>query len=273
MVVVIGLFIGLVLGLTGAGGSIFAVPLLVLLLDLPLTQAMGLALGAVAASAIYGTWMSRKQVLWLPASILALGGMLTAPLGKWAALYINEWVLSIGFSGVAIVIGVGLWRQASNTVEQSQLVRANVAHVTPEEKQFACRLSPNGQFQLKPRCLSGLIMFGLLIGFASGLLGVGGGFLIIPTLIFLSQIAMAKAIGTSLLIISLISTSGFVAHIQLSGIDNPSMLIGIIAMSFVGMFVSHFIANKIAGRVLQKIFSVLLLLVAILMVSTKLLEV
>jgi len=55
MVLLIGVVIGLVLGLTGAGGSIFAVPLLILLLSLPVNEAVGIALGAVSISALYGT--------------------------------------------------------------------------------------------------------------------------------------------------------------------------------------------------------------------------
>ena len=76
MSVVIGLVIGLVLGLTGAGGSIFAVPLLMLLLGLPINDAIGIALGAVAVSAFIGTlsnWRA-QYILWVPAIALGLGG-------------------------------------------------------------------------------------------------------------------------------------------------------------------------------------------------------
>ena len=74
MGVLIGLIIGLTLGLTGAGGSIFAVPLLILLLDLPINEAIGIALGAVAVSALIGTvskWRT-KSILWVPAIALGL---------------------------------------------------------------------------------------------------------------------------------------------------------------------------------------------------------
>jgi len=81
MSVLIGLVIGLVLGLTGAGGSIFAVPLLMLLLGLPINDAIGIALGAVAVSALIGTlsnWRA-QYILWIPAISLGLGGALVAP--------------------------------------------------------------------------------------------------------------------------------------------------------------------------------------------------
>ncbi|MBL4868452.1 MAG: TSUP family transporter [Pseudomonadales bacterium] len=70
--VLIGSIIGLVLGLTGAGGSVFAVPLLMLMLSLPVADAMGVALGAVSITALYGViirWRKR-QFLFLPALLL-----------------------------------------------------------------------------------------------------------------------------------------------------------------------------------------------------------
>jgi uncharacterized membrane protein YfcA len=84
MAILIGVIIGLVLVLTGAGGSIFAVPLLILFLNLPINDAIGIALGAVAASAFIGTlsnWRT-KSILWVPAMALGGGGVLIAPLGK-----------------------------------------------------------------------------------------------------------------------------------------------------------------------------------------------
>ena len=272
MALLIGWLIGLVLGLTGAGGSIFAVPLLILLLDLPVNEAMGLALGAVAVSAIYGTFISRKQVLWLPGLVIAVGGVLSAPFGKFVALQLDEVFLLLGFSTLAFFIGIRTWVQATKSPEFSEMVRANIGHLDTSDKTFACRFNSQGQFQLKPRCLSGLIFFGLLIGFTSGLFGVGGGFLIVPTLIYLSQITMLKAIGTSLFIISLISTSGFVAHLNFSGVANISILLKIIAMSFLGMLASHFLAKKVTGVHLQKLFSFLLIMLSLFTVTIKLLD-
>src|SRR5690625_2461659 len=84
--VLIGVLIGLVLGLTGAGGSVFAVPLLILLAGFSMTDAVGLSLGTVAASTIYASVRSGLQqhtILWKPGAILALVGAVSAPLGKW----------------------------------------------------------------------------------------------------------------------------------------------------------------------------------------------
>lgn len=80
--VLIGVLIGLVLGLTGAGGSVFAVPLLILLAGFSMTDAVGLSLGTVAAATIYASVRSGLQhhpILWQPGAILASVGALSAP--------------------------------------------------------------------------------------------------------------------------------------------------------------------------------------------------
>ena len=112
MSVIIGLLIGSVLGLTGAGGSIFAVPLLILLLDLPINDAIGIALGAVAVSALMGTisnWRA-KYILWVPALTLGLGGALVAPIGKYLGSQLPATFLLVGFCALAFSIAGIMWR-------------------------------------------------------------------------------------------------------------------------------------------------------------------
>lgn len=83
MLLLIGILIGLMLGLTGAGGSVFAVPLLIVIAGLDIHQAIGLSLLAVAASAIFGSIRYGKwqQVLWLPTIMLSVSGMAIVPVG------------------------------------------------------------------------------------------------------------------------------------------------------------------------------------------------
>ena len=115
MSVLIGLIIGLVLGLTGAGGSIFAVPLLMLLLGLPINDAIGIALGAVAVSALIGTlsnWRA-QYILWVPALSLGLAGALVAPIGKYLGSQLSPTMLLMGFCLLAFIIAGIMWRQQS----------------------------------------------------------------------------------------------------------------------------------------------------------------
>jgi len=266
MLLAIGVLIGLALGLTGAGGSVFAVPLL-MLAGLSISSAIGISLGAVATSALYGSLritLSKKSVrkiLWLPGAILAGTGAVTAPLGKWLGLQMPEILLLLGFSALASVIALRMWLSASRHPEATKVVRVGDFKDTPQPDSL-CKLSTNGQFQLRPRCLSGLIIGGALVGLLSGLFGVGGGFLIVPLLLLLSPISMAQAVSTSLLIIAAISSSGFISHLTLSP-GNDWQLLGLAAGGGVlGMIIGQAISHKITGARLQKIFAISLLVVS-----------
>jgi uncharacterized protein len=267
MLIIIGLLIGLILGLTGAGGSVFAVPLLLLFAGLSITDAVGISLGAVAASTIFGSARNILQqksspILWRPGVILALTGAAFAPFGKWIGTQISEQWLMIGFSLLAAIIAVRLWLSASKNPESARIVRAGNFAQLPSPDAL-CNLSRTGQFELKPRCVGGLLIGGVLVGLLSGLFGVGGGFLIVPLLLALSAVSMAQAVSTSLFIIALISSSGFISYLFMSD-HNSWTLSGLIAIGGIfGMLLGQMISHKIANALLQKIFAVSLLVVVI----------
>lgn len=259
----IGVVIGLVLGLTGAGGSIFAVPLLIILLQLPMQQAAGLALAAVAASALYGSLHNRgnRQILWVPALVLGAGGVISAPIGLWLAQRLPETALLIGFNALALVIAARMYVSALRSPEQTKVTRANPGDYSLQGP--LCRLSPSGQFQLRPRCMAGLALGGLLVGLLSGLFGVGGGFLIVPLLLFLSRIGMSQAVATSLIIIAAISSAGFISYWQMGGTVNAGTLANIAAGGIAGMVLGQWISGKINHVRKQKIFAVSLVAISI----------
>ena len=267
MLLLIGLLIGLILGLTGAGGSVFAVPLLLLLGGMPMTDATGISLGAVAATTLYASLrnsVSRKQVplLWKPGLILALSGALTAPLGKWLGMQLDELWLVSGFSLLAAIIALRMWISARNNPQAASVVRAGNFAAIPSPDHL-CNLNPTGQFELRPRCVTGLLMGGLVVGLLSGLFGVGGGFLIVPLLLALSAVSMAQAVSTSLFIIALISSSGFISHVALSENQHWNWLLSVAAGGLVGMMIGQAVSHKIANVWLQKLFAIGLLAVAL----------
>lgn len=123
---------------------------------------------------------------------------------------------------------------------------------------------------MRPRCISGLFTGGLLVGLLSGLFGVGGGFLIVPLLLFVSQVNMMQAVSTSLIVISIISSIGFISHVLLnwhSGAVLPVLwLFWILVGGIIGMYLGQKLTPKIANARLQKIFAVGLALMAVMMV-------
>lgn len=273
MSLVIGLIIGLVLGLTGAGGSVFAVPLLILLGGLSVNEAIGLSLGAVAISALYGSlhnWRG-QQILWTPALILAATGALLAPVGKWVGNGLPETGLLVGFNLLAVAIAVRMWLSARRDPDSARVVRAGDFSQS-DKPELLCRLGPAGKFELRPRCITGLVVGGAIVGMLSGLFGVGGGFLIVPLMLFLSQVGMAQAVATSLLIITAISSVGFISHLGFSysaGVPVDWVALGWIALGGVaGMFVGQKISRFIANALLQQLFAASLVILALITLAT-----
>lgn len=255
--VIIGIAIGLVLGLTGAGGSLFAVPLIILFLGLPVQEAMGLSLAVVAASSLFGVTQRLKSnlILYTPGLILALSGALFAPVGNWLATFSDSNTLIMGFMILTVIIAIKMWRQASAHPEEAAIVRAGQEE-TEEPTELFCKLGHKGKFELKPRCIAGLLIGGSVIGFLSGLLGVGGGFLIVPLLMYLSQVNINNAVSTSLLIITIVSLSGFISYYIFSDNFQWLLLSKIVSGGMLGMYLGTKISVYIAGGRLQKSFAV-----------------
>ena len=263
MSILIGVFIGLVLGLTGAGGSIFAVPLLILLLDLSINEAIGVALGAVAVSALMGTisnWQART-ILWVPALALGMGGALIAPIGKYVGSQLPPATLLVGFCALAFCIASLMWRQAVAAPEQASVVRSGQFN-GDDYRAPICRFTQSEQFDLSSKCLVALVFCGLLVGFLSGLFGVGGGFLIVPALLYITQVSMRQAVATSLLIISVVGISGFLSFALASPHLDWWLLLNVCTGGVFGMVGGRLVAQYIAGVLLQKIFSIALVSIA-----------
>ncbi len=248
--VIVGLVVGLVLGLTGAGGAIFAVPLYIILLNLPINDAIGLALGAVCIAALTGVGLCNhsRELAWRPGLILATAGMATAPLGRWLAAQINETALLIGFSMLASFLAVRMWQRAG---------RDGCAGY--ELGSDARVLYGNYPEKTEPIDNSGtafMTVAGLLTGLLSGLFGVGGGFLVVPLLTLQAGMAIRKAIGTSLIVIALISGAGFAFHLLAIAKVPTAPLLYSSTGSIVGILAGRVIARKVAGPKLQKLFAV-----------------
>lgn len=260
----IGALVGILLGLTGAGGSVFAVPMLLLLTPLPATQVMGLSLGAVAVSAAYGSFNQwrKKSLLTAPTVILALGGFVTAPLGRWLSTLLSEPILLSVFTTMAIVIAFWMWISAIKRPADTEIIRSGYTIEAPQGN-VPCRFNPNGQFQLQPRCIGSLLIVSGIVGLTSGLLGVGGGFMIVPALLLISQASMAQAVGSSLFIITVISSAGFISQLVIAPLPQWQPLIWIICGSLIGMLISQFLGQKIKGPALQKFFAIALVFISL----------
>ena len=128
--VLFGSLVGISLGLTGGGGAIFAVPMLVYGLHLPAREAVVISLLAVGITSAFGfvqKWKRREAEL-RPGLLFAAAGMIGAPIGTWGSRQIPEAILMILFSGLMITISVVMWRKGRRA-EMSPVCEIGRAHV------------------------------------------------------------------------------------------------------------------------------------------------
>lgn len=257
MIFLLGAIVGAVLGLTGAGGSILAVPLLMAGMGWTLPQAAPVALLAVCASTTFGTIVSWDvaYVRYRAAMLMALAGFVTAPLGlKWAgALPVP--ILTALFALVLVIVAVRMARQALSAPAEATIVRATVAgdQLPAHGKQI--RLNAHGRIAWNAIAAAALAAIGAATGFLAGLLGVGGGFVIVPALRASSELSMHSAVATSLMAIALTS-AGTVIIAALQGAQIPwlqALPFGLGALG--GMLAGRRLAPRIAGPRLQLGFS------------------
>lgn len=259
--ILFGCVVGLSLGLTGGGGAIFAVPLLVYGLRVPAKEAVGVSLAAVGTTSCVGFLHRWKhgEVEIRTGLLFAIAGMLGAPLGTWLAGMIADSVLLLAFAGLMIAVAMRLWRQAA----RSSSVSATPDCVVAESQDGpTCRRDAAGTLILSSRCALLLLFAGVLTGVLSGLFGVGGGFVIVPALVLLSGMSMHRAVGTSLMVVFLVSLSGIGAHVW-AGWEIPPVVTGWFVLGGIaGLFAGQKLGRRLSGPVLQRLFAVAILAVA-----------
>jgi len=260
--ILFGMLVGLSLGLTGGGGAIFAVPLLVYGLGIPTKEAVAISLAAVGATAFVGflhRWKLREVEL-RPGLLFAFAGMLGAPLGNWLAGLLPNHVLMLLFGGLMVIVAVRLWRQAS---KETSLSLSPDCPLPETQDGPTCRRDAAGVLHVSTRCAALLLVVGVMTGVLSGLFGVGGGFVIVPALVLFSGMSIHRAVGTSLMVIALVSVSGIAAQIW-SGREIAPLVTGLFVLGGVtGLFAGQQIGRRLSGPALQKVFVVAILAVAV----------
>ena len=254
---VLGAFVGFSLGLTGGGGAIFAVPLLVYALGVQAKEAVGVSLLTVGATAMVGfAQRARLGMVEFPTGILfALAGMIGAPIGAKIADFLPDPLLLTILAGLMLVIAARMWLKATDN-------SANLPVVDNDNTGPTCRRDPQGRLRLTSQCAMMLGLVGLCTGLLTGMLGVGGGFIIVPALVSFAGMGIQRAIGTSLLIITLVSLSGTTNHL-VAGKELSLQTAALFTTgSLAGLFTGSWLAHRIAGPTLQRVFAISIVLVA-----------
>lgn len=251
----LGAAIGTVLALTGAGGGILAVPMLVMLLHLPMQQAAPLALMVVGLVSAVGAILGLRQgiVRYRAALLIGTVGTMAAPLGSLVAGLLAPRVLQAGFAVLMLWLA---WRQWQASLQADGEMRYT---------RLPCLVQQGiGRLLWTSSCARALSLTGLVSGFFSGLVGVGGGFVIIPALARYSDLPWRQVQVTSLAVVALVSASS-TAHAIWQG-----RIVWAVAVPFAGAALLAYLvwrkfAHALPRRQLQRLFAVLVLLVAVLM--------
>lgn len=225
------LFIGLSLGLLGSGGSILTVPTLVYLVGQHEKVAIAGSLAIVGSISVIGAipYALQRRIDWQSVFLFGLPGMGGTYLGAYLARFISGTVQLLLFAAIMVLAGVMMLRPQQ---------REDVPH--------------------PPHPYWRIMLEGLAVGVTTGLVGVGGGFLIVPALVLLGGLPMHVAVGTSLLIIALKSFSGFYEYLSVLAeldLELDWEVLGLFTVIGVGGgLVGNLIGTRLPQQTLRRVF-------------------
>ena len=236
-----GLVIGVLLGLTGAGGGILAVPALMTTQGWTVAQAAPVGLLAVTLSALVGTFegLFKRIVRYRAALWIALISIPTARYGVHLADIVSPVWLTLAFSLVMLIVA---YRIFFNKVTDHGNAPCKVNQST-------------GRLIWNVKTASFLAGIGVVAGLLTGLLGVGGGFVIVPALRKFTDLDMRSIVATFLMIIFLIGGVSISADV-LDGFQYPvSVTLTFVLACIVGMLIGRSLMQRIDSNKVQKIFA------------------
>jgi uncharacterized protein len=245
------------MGLTGAGGGILSVPLLVFFLHLSVAEAAPISLSAITLAAGVGALLGLKNKIlrYKAAGLMAIFGLILSPLGLWISQRTPNAPLLILFSLTLFYVSIRLYRQAYKEI-----------HGIPDfdgKPPPPCLLDTSvGKLAWNIPCARALMFSGGLAGFLSGLLGVGGGFVIVPALKRYTDLPVNSIVATSLGVLAIVAGGGTMFS-ALTGNLNLSIAAPFALGALLGLLVGRSFGKKLSGPRLQQIFSILALAVAI----------
>jgi uncharacterized membrane protein YfcA len=252
----LGIFVGILMGLTGAGGGILSVPLLVFFLHLRVAEAAPIALTAIAISAGVGALLGIKSKLlrYKAAGFMAMIGLILSPVGLWLAQNIPNQPLLVLFSCTLFFVSTRLYVEARREILGIQM---------PPKKPPPCLINPeHGKLTWNLPCARALLFSGGLAGFLSGLLGVGGGFIIVPALKRFTNLPVQSIVATSLGVLAIISSGSSLVSAATGNLAlNIAIPFSLGALG--GLLMGRGLGKKLSGPRVQQIFAILTFGVAI----------
>jgi uncharacterized protein len=244
---ILAVFVGITLGLLGSGGSILTVPILVYILKIEPAVATGYSLFIVGFTAAVGGFQKAKQQLVDFQKVILFG------LPTLLAVFFTRKIIVPNipetinfFNGFSIQKSIFIM-----LIFAIVMIMAAIRMIKPIQNK-------NANNELKINYFK-VIISGLFIGLIAGFVGAGGGFLIIPALVFLTKTPMKIAVGTSLFIIACQSLIGFLGDLQNQNTD-WKLLVSFTICSVFGIFIGSYLSKKIAADKLKTGFGYFVLI-------------
>ena len=239
---ILAIFVGMTLGMLGSGGSILSVPILVYVMGIEPTLATAYSLFVIGSASLVGGIQKAKQdqVDFKKVLLFGVPTVITVfvtrkflvPRIPSIILETDQFTLSKSVL-IMLVFAVVMIVASIKMIKPSQVIEYR-----SEEKLNYYKI----------------VVQGIAIGLISGFVGAGGGFLIIPTLLFLAKTPMKMAVGTSLFIVASQSLIGFLGDIQGSQIIDWKLLSLFTICSILGIFIGNLITKKVEGNKLKTAF-------------------
>jgi uncharacterized membrane protein YfcA len=264
--------VGLSLGLLGSGGAILTVPILVYLVGHDEKTAIAESLAIVGAIALAGALRAaaRRRLDFGNALLLGVPGIIGTYAGATAARYIPGAMQLVMLAVLMLTAAVLMFLSGRSRAAAANGAQPVEIDATAEaDERHGGDDGPGGASRAAaPRTIAVIAAQGVGLGIATGLVGIGGGFLIVPMLVLIRRVPMATAIGTSLAIIALNSATGFAKYLTMMG--KPAGPGGQIfhvdwhivavfsAVGVIGSLVGGSLAGVIPQRTLKRIFAMFL---------------
>jgi uncharacterized membrane protein YfcA len=240
---ILAIIVGISLGLIGSGGSILSIPILVYVMGVNPVLATAYSLFIVGSSALFGGIQKVKQNLVDFHNVFLFG------VPSILAVFLTRKIILPNIPD--IIFSTDLF-----TLHKSVLIMVvfSIVMVFASIRMITSPIKNESATEIRNQKTVQLIIQGVLIGCVSGFVGTGGGFLIIPALLFLTKIPMKKAIGTSLIIVAFQSLIGFMGDIRPTQQLDWELLLIFTSCSIFGILIGNQLSKKIEGEKLKKGF-------------------
>ncbi|MBJ7323856.1 sulfite exporter TauE/SafE family protein [Rhodococcus fascians] len=257
-----GILIGLSLGALGGGGSILTVPALVYLLAVEPQSATSASLIIVGITSIIAaiSHARARHVRWRAAVVFGILGSVTAFGGSILNRSVDPQILLLAFAALMIVAAGAMLRRTRRGHDADLPNPAEAAGTRPGAVAVATKPT---KVKITTSQVVKLVASALVVGFLTGFLGVGGGFLIVPALVLALGYSMPVAVGTSLVIISITSAGAFTERLGTGATIPWEIVVPFTLAAIAGSFAGKVVSDKISATALTRSFAVLLLVVAV----------